>query len=125
MASKMPQAGDVYRIDFGRAKGSEAEEERPAIVMQVPIIRGLDTVLVVPCTKEMRRKSQPTNLAIASNLSGLEHDSVALVHLLSAVSKTAILEGPFGNVGELTLNKLRFIAADLLGIDAETFLGGE
>ena len=114
------ERGEVYWFDL---RDSEAENLRPFIILQTDWIRGLNTLLAVPCTTEMRRMEQPTGIFISKAESGLPSDSVAICHLLTALDKSRESgNGPIGRVTGRTLNRILFVVTELIGIDAETFM---
>lgn len=117
------ERGEVYWFDFRGSEGSEADDLRPVILLQTDWIQGLNTVLAVPCTTEMRRMEQPTGIFISKVESGLPSDSVAVCHLLTALDKSRESgKGPIGRVSGRTLHRILFVVMELLGIDAETFM---
>ncbi len=107
----------VCWFDFSDAEGSEPDKRRSCVVVQTSAVRGLGTVLVVPCSSELRRARQPTGVLVPAAESGT-HDVVALCHLLCARDLGRACGGPTGTVSEATLQRILLVLCDLLGIDA-------
>lgn len=119
------EKGDVYWIDFPPPIGSEVEGRRPAIVLQSDWIRGLNTVLVVPLSSNIERRKQPTGVFVPSAESGLDFDSVAVCHLLSAVSKDRVLDSTqVGRVPEKIIHSIHAVLIELLDLSIEGYLAG-
>jgi len=118
-----PRVGDVVRVDYRGTEGSEPNKLRWSIVVDAGSVRNLQTLLVVPCSSRDARRTQPTAVHVPAGAGGIPEDSVALWHLLFPASLTRLESGVAGNVGDHLLRQIRLVLADLLGIDAEVFLG--
>jgi len=116
------ERGEVYWFDFAGHVGSERDKVSPAIILQTDWIKSLNTVIAVPCSKEIRRRKQPTGIFIPQGESGLPYDSVALCHLIASMNKSRAVEGPIGRISEPNLQKILRILIELLDITAESFL---
>ncbi len=81
---------------------------------------------MVPFSTELGRERQATCVRVNRTTSnGLDADSVAVCHLLTAAPKKFALSAkPLGRIDDADLARIRYTVADLLGIDAETFLAG-
>ncbi len=115
--------GEVWKYDFQGLVGSEPDKERHAVVVQGDFVRGLETTLVVPCSEKIERRRQGTAVFLPAHETGLPIDLVALCHLVfpaDIVRRSGTTAAAW--VGDVTLEKIRLVLADLLGITAETFV---
>lgn len=118
----------MFWFDLSGGEGSEVDKVRPALIVQADYYEGLETVLAVPLSSRLERARQPTGVSLLKAETGLDHDSVALCHLLGAFDKSRIVPGPngepgpVGRLGQLAHDRVLQVVTDLLGVDAETFL---
>lgn len=117
-------AGDVRWFDFGWAVGSEAGGHHTGVIIQADWLpAGLGTVLVVPCTGNLARRKQATCVFLPKAETGLDQDTVAVCHLLSAVDRRAVLDdGPGGQLSPRCLIAVRLMVAQILGITTDLLL---
>jgi mRNA interferase MazF len=118
-------AGDVRWFDFGRALGSEAGDVHTGVIIQADWLPdGLETVLVVPCTGKLERRRQPTCVFLPKAETGLDRDTVAVCHLLSAMDRRTVQDdGPRGRLSPKSLVSVRLMVAQVLGITTDLLLG--
>ena len=120
------ERGEVCWFDFSGHVGSEADDIRPAVILQANWIQGLHTVIAVPCSKEIERRKQPTCVFIPSTESDLPYDSVAVCHLASALDKDrAVEDKPTGRLSDKKLHEILLILVELLEITPDTWIEGE
>ena len=81
--------GEIWLIDFGEQLGSLPSKLRPAVIMQNDLlgIKNLNTAIVIPFTSNLERADYEPNILLKKEDTGLSKDSVAIIHLLSAVDK--------------------------------------
>ncbi len=81
--------GEVWLIDFGDPVGSLPSKVRPAVIMQNDLlgIKDLNTAVVIPFTSNLVRAEYEPNVLLSKNETGLSKDSVAVIHLITAVNK--------------------------------------
>ena len=81
--------GEVWLIDFGDPVGSLPSKVRPAVIMQNDLlgIKDLNTAVVIPFTSNLERAEYEPNVLLSKNETGLLKDSVAVIHLITAVNK--------------------------------------
>lgn len=81
--------GEIWLIDFGAPIGSLPSKVRPAVIMQNDLlgIKDLNTAVVIPFTSNLERSEYDPNVFFSKNETGLSKDSVAVIHLISAVDK--------------------------------------
>lgn len=115
--------GDVVWVAFEAGMGSEIDKRRPAVVVQAFRPARLRTTIVVPLFSDPDYGRRPTAVPVPSSESGLPATSFAVCHLVTAVDLGRI-DGCCGRLAERRLCAIRIVLADVLGIDAETFLGG-
>jgi len=103
------RAGDIVRCDFGIPARGEAGFIRPAIVVTSDDVLEFrqHAVAVVPCT--MNRRGWLSEVDIAGF-------GVAQTHLPTTISVDRIVDTTDTNVGPVTLQQIRELIADLLGI---------
>lgn len=103
------RAGDVVRVDFGTPARGEPGFVRPAIVVTSDDVLEFrqHAVVVVPCTTAKRGWLSEVDVA------GF---GVAQAHLPTTISVDRIVEPTGVNVGPVTLQQIRELIADLLGL---------
>jgi mRNA interferase MazF len=103
------QAGDVVRCDFGTPARGEPGFIRPAIVVTSDDVLEFrqHAIEVVPCTTT--RRGWLTEVDIAGF-------GVAQTHLPTTISVDRIVDTTDTNVGPVTLQQIRELIADLLGL---------
>jgi mRNA interferase MazF len=101
------QRGELWWVDFGEPRGSGPAWRRPAVVVQDDAYNrsGLNTVIVVGLTTNLRLATAPGNLFVPAPTGGLKEDSVVNVTQLGAVDRRA-LEQRIGVLPDLLLNKV-------------------
>ena len=85
--------GDIWWADLGEPRGSKAGFRRPVIVIQDDFLNrsGVRTVLAVPLSSNLERSHLSSHVVLASSLTGLERDSVAICTLIEAVNRDDLL----------------------------------
>lgn len=101
------RAGEIVRCDFGTP--ARGEPVRPAIVVTSDDVLEFrqHAVVVVPCTTNERGWLSEVDVA---------EFGVAQTHLPTTISVDRIVESTDVNVGPVTLQQIRELIADLLGI---------
>ena len=110
------QAGDLITVDFGIPAGSGPGFLRPAVVVTADLIvqQMPRTFHVVPVTSNVQR-ALSTDVPVDGD--GLDQHSVGQCHLLTVVEVERVVDGgTLGNVGPVTLARLRAVIADLLDL---------
>ena len=81
--------GEIWLFDFGVPYGSLPSKLRPVVVMQNDLlgIKELNTAVVIPFTSNLDRANYEPNVLFTKDKTGLSRDSVAVIHLISAVNK--------------------------------------
>lgn len=103
------RAGDVVSVDFGNPARGEPGFVRPAIIVTSDDVLEFrqHAVVVVPCTTQRRGWLSEVDVA------GF---GVAQAHLPTTISVDRIVEATETNVGAVTLQQIRELLADLLGL---------
>ncbi|HJW76295.1 MAG TPA: type II toxin-antitoxin system PemK/MazF family toxin [Thermoleophilia bacterium] len=87
----MIQQGDIFWYDFDDpvVAGSKPAKSRPVIVVQLDALNEskLETVVVVPLTRNLDRADDLGNLLLRAADTGLDRDSVAVGCQVSVVNK--------------------------------------
>lgn len=99
--------GEVWRVQYPKARGSEPAHVRPALVVQADGFNrsAIRTVVVVPFTTNLRLAGMPGNVLIRRRKSGLPKDSVANVSLVAAVDRGRLRE----RVGAVTRTQIEAV----------------
>ena len=98
---------NIYLADLSPAKGHEQSGLRPVIVLQNDILnRCLTTVVVAPLTANLKLKGLMTTFFVKINESGLNKDSVVLLHQIRTVDKTRLIK-LVGSINKDTFMELR------------------
>jgi mRNA interferase MazF len=87
-----PLRGAIYWLDLGEPKGSVPALQRPTLIISDDRYNAsaLRTVTVAALTSNMKRASQPGNVAVPAELSGLDRDSVVNVTQLITVDRSEL-----------------------------------
>lgn len=103
------RAGDVLRCDFGTPARGEPGFIRPAIVVTSDDVLEFrqHAIVVVPCTTT--RRGWLSEVEVAGY-------GVAQSHLPTTISVDRIVDTTDTNVGPVTLQQIRELIADLLGL---------
>lgn len=101
-----PRQGQIYLIKA--LKTLADTKKRPAVVVSNNIRNELkNSVLVVPFTSDLSSGETPTRVLIRSGEGGLEADSLALCDNISAVAKTYLDGGPYGDINPDSLSRIQ------------------
>ena len=103
------RAGDIVRCDFGTPARGEPGFIRPAVVVTSDDVLEFrqHAVVVVPCTTTSRGWLSEVDIA------GF---GVAQTHLPTTISVDRFVDTTDTNVGPVTLQQIRELIADLLGL---------
>ncbi len=99
--------GDVFWIDIGEPRGSEAGFRRPYIVVQNDSFNEsrLSTVAVCAITSNLRRARAPGNVVLSAGEASLPQESVVNVTQIYAIDRDYFLE-PIGVVSAEKLDEI-------------------
>jgi mRNA interferase MazF len=86
--------GEVWWADLGEPRGSEPAFRRPVLIVQDDLLTAsaLRTVMVVPLTSNLRRGQAAGNVTLATQDTGLDRPSVALVCQILTIDKELLTE---------------------------------
>lgn len=109
----MLTSGDIVTLDLGVPEGSEAGLRRPVVVVTANRVlrHGPRVVQVVPLTTTLRAYQSEVPIEPDSS-NGLARESAAQCQHIRAVATSRIVEEAVGNVGPVTLSRIR----DTLGV---------
>ena len=84
--------GEVWWADLPEPLGSEPGHRRPVVIVQHDRLNAseLRTVMIVPCTTNLRRGLDGDNLVLAKRATGLPHDSVALLAQVTTINRFSL-----------------------------------
>ena len=104
--------GEVWWANLPVPIGSEAGYRRPVVIVQGDAFNRsrISTVVCVPLTGNLRLARAPGNVALPATSTGLDHDSVANVSLVTTIDRSLLSE----LVGSISRREL---AAILSGFD--------
>ncbi len=104
--------GDVFWIDFGRARGSEPAKRRPALVVQSDLFNrtAIQTTVVAALTTNLRLGEAPGNVRLAKGEAGLPLASVVNVSQIRTLDKSALVD----RLGRLSADRFAQVR---LGLD--------
>jgi mRNA interferase MazF len=101
-----PRLGQIYLIKA--LKTLADTKKRPAVIVSNNIRNELkNSVLVVPFTSDLSGGETPTRILIRAGEGGLEVDSLALCDNISAIAKTYLDRGPYGDISPISLSKIQ------------------
>lgn len=86
--------GEIWWVDFGVPKGSEAGYRHPAIVVQNNNYNAsrIYTTVVIPLSSNLSLAEHKDNLLLPKNKTHLSKDCVACVPLITSVDKNQLDE---------------------------------
>jgi len=104
--------GEIWWADMPDPAGSGSGFRRPVVVVQGDSFNRsrIATVVVVPLTSNLARRSDPGNVLLEARMTGLERDSVANVSQIGVLEKATLTDC----VGLLPVPNLELILA---GVD--------
>lgn len=80
--------GDIFLADLNPVKGHEQAGWRPVLIMQNDILNQcLSTVIIAPITANLAAQGKMTTYFLPNSLSGLDYDSVLLIHQVRTLDK--------------------------------------
>ena len=83
-------------------------KKRPGIVVSLNARNELSrTVLIVPCTSDLTAGETPTRIRLPAGEGGLEEDSLALCDTISAIQKSYLERGPYGEISPESLSRIQ------------------
>lgn len=86
--------GDVLKVDFDPAKGSEPNKVRPCVVIQNDVGNRFSPVTIVAAITDAGNvpKAYPVDVPVSKPEGGLTKDSVIQCNLIRCVDKTRVRE---------------------------------
>lgn len=101
------QQGDIFLANLNPTKGHEQSGFRPVLIMQNNILnKHLNTVIIAPITSNLDAQGKLTTYLLLNKISGLDHDSVILIHQIRAFDKER-LERKIGHIPWHEFQKIR------------------
>ncbi len=99
--------GDILWADLGEARGSEAAFDRPVVVIQGNRLNQsrLMTIVCVPLTGNLNWSDAPSSVTLTAKSTGLDRDSVAQVHQVTAIDRAQLGER-IGRISERHLAQI-------------------
>ncbi len=95
--------GEVWLVDLGKPKDDhEQAGQRPAVIFQTDDLSRLNTVVIIPLTKQLKRAGFASTVLIPAKEAGLDHPSVALCHQIRVIDCRKLKN----KIGELSLERL-------------------
>lgn len=99
--------GDCYRHLIKAWKTLADTKKRPAVIVSNNIRNELkNSVLVVPFTSDLISGETLTRILIRAGEGGLEVDSLALCDNISAIAKTYLERGSYGDISSNSLLRI-------------------
>lgn len=84
----MIKQGDIFWANLNPTIGHEQKGLRPVLILQNNLLNeDLNTVIVAPITTNLEAKGFLTTYFLKSVMTGLKHDSLALLYQLRAIDK--------------------------------------
>ena len=107
--------GEIWWCDFGIPLGSAAGYRRPAVVLQSDeyLKTGLNTVIVVPLTSNLRLAEYKPHVLIPAKHSSLSKDSVAIIPLITALDECGFIE-PISKLSVSVVKKIFDAALEMI-----------
>ena len=86
--------GEIWMADFGIPFGSETGFERPILIIQDDSFNKskINTLIVIPLTKNLQHENFPGNVYLEKEITGLPKDSIALVSQINTIDKMRLIE---------------------------------
>lgn len=90
----MISRGDIWWASLPQPRGSEPAYRRPVLVVQAVEFNrsGINTVMVVPLTGNIRLADAPGNVLLDRSVGGLPRESVVNVSQVLTVDKSFLLD---------------------------------
>lgn len=91
----MVRRGEIWWVDYGQPRGSEAGHRRPLVIVSANALNESDlkTVLTIPVTGNLTRERYRGNVRLpAGKATGLSKASVAIVSLVSTTNRSLFLD---------------------------------
>jgi len=99
--------GDIALANLNPTRGHEQAGIRPVLIMQTNVLnKHLSTVIIAPITTNLGAQGKLTTYLLTKNLSGLDYDSVVLVHQIRALDKQR-LERKIASIPRDEFQKIR------------------
>jgi mRNA interferase MazF len=95
MSSLAPARGDVFELEVtDRGAATHVQHgDRPCVIVQTDALAsGPPTCVIVPTTKNLRRRFQPSCVFLPKEDTGLPYDSLALTHQIRVVDRSHLKE---------------------------------
>lgn len=95
MSSLAPARGDVFYLDLPEQGAATHVQlgDRPGVIVQSDAVSGaVQTYVIVPTTKNLKRRFLPTCVFLPKVVTGLPYDSVAMAHQIRVVDRLQLGE---------------------------------
>jgi mRNA interferase MazF len=88
-----PRRGEVYRVSFDPALGSEVRKTRPAVVLQNDVANRWSPVTIVAAvTSKFDEQPYPTEVVVRPPEGGLSEPSVILLNQVRTVDRRRLVK---------------------------------
>jgi len=124
MNIKQIKRGDMYFAGLNPTVGSEQGDTRPVLIVQNNAGNTHSpTVVVVPITRNLNKKSLPTHVLLPQS-SGLDSESMALAEQIRTIDRSR-LDGYIGHIGGKTQAEIDTALLVCVGIEKHRSPKGE
>ena len=109
--------GEIYYADLSPVVGSEQGGMRPVLIVQNDTgNRHSPTVIAAAITSRLDKAKLPTHIALSSQSTGLNRDSIILLEQIRTLDKSRLRER-MGRIDEHTMNAVDAALAVSFGLN--------
>ncbi len=109
--------GEIYYADLSPVVGSEQGGMRPVLIVQNDTgNRHSPTVIAAAITSRLDKAKLPTHIALSSQTTGLNRDSIILLEQIRTLDKSRLRER-MGRIDENTMNAVDAALAVSFGLN--------
>ena len=107
---------ELWLADLGEPKeGHEQAGQPPVVIFQTDELSRLDTVVVIPLTKQQKRAGFANTVFIPAQEAGQDHPSVALCHQIRVLDRRKLIHR-IGRLPAERLSEIEVATVFVLGI---------
>jgi len=113
----MPSRGEVWLANLHTRRGTELGKTRPVLIVQAQSLIDVShpSTLIIPLTTNLLDDAEPLRIRVRAQ-GRLRRDSDLLIDQIRALDNNFLVQGPFTQIDDATMNRVGAAMRHVLGL---------